>query len=135
MREPAPQSEREPALVLVVEDEQPIAEALSFMIEDAGYATLIASHGQQGLEMARARHPALIFTDLMMPRMDGAALIAALHADAAKDGEHPAPPIILMTAAGFGHAQRAGADIILAKPFDIKDIERLLARFLDHPIP
>lgn len=135
VREQEQQPEREPALVLVVEDEQPIAEALSYMIEDAGYTVLIASHGQQGLEIARARRPALIFTDLMMPRMDGTALIAALRADAAKDGSSPAPPIILMTAAGFSHAERAGADAILAKPFDITDVERLLARFLGHPTP
>lgn len=131
-REPESQPESEPALILIVEDEQPIAEALSFMIEDAGYMTVIASHGQQGLEIARARRPALIFTDLMMPRMDGTSLIAALHAAAAKDGSLPVPPIILMTAAGFDHAQKAGADAILPKPFDINDVERLLERFLGH---
>ena len=129
-REPEePQSKPEPALVLIVEDEQPIAEAISFMVQDAGYATVIASNGQQGLELARARRPALIFTDLMMPRMDGTALIAALHADAAHDSATPAP-IILMTAAGFEHAQKAGADAILPKPFDITEVERLLRRFL-----
>lgn len=135
VREQEQQPERESALVLIVEDEQPIAEALSYMVEDAGYTVLIASHGQQGLDIARARRPALIFTDLMMPRMDGTALIAALRDDAAKDGSSPAPPIILMTAAGFNHAQRAGADAILAKPFDITDIERLLARFLNYRNP
>ncbi|HLJ82186.1 MAG TPA: response regulator, partial [Ktedonobacterales bacterium] len=108
LREPETQPEQEPALVLIVEDEQPIAEALSFMVEDAGYTTIIASHGQQGLEIARARRLALIFTDLMMPRMDGAAFIAALKAEAAKDGALPPPPIILMTAAGFDYAQKAG---------------------------
>lgn len=128
-REQAPQPAPEPPLVLIVEDEQPIAEALSFMVQDAGYATVIASHGQQGLEIARARQPVLIFTDLMMPRMDGTALIAALHADAANDGAKPVP-IILMTAAGFEHAQKAGADAILPKPFDISEVERLLHRFL-----
>ena len=130
LREPETQLEPEPTLVLIVEDEQPIAEALSFMVEDAGYTTVIASHGQQGLEVVRARRPALIFTDLMMPRMDGAAFIAALRAEAAQDGSLPLPPIILMTAAGFDYAQRAGADTILPKPFDIKDVDRLLRRFL-----
>lgn len=130
LREPETQPERGPALVLIVEDEQPIAEALSFMVQDAGYTTVIASHGQHGLEIARARHPALIITDLMMPRMDGAAFIAALKTEAATDGSLPLPPIILMTAAGFDYAQRAGADTILPKPFDIKDVDRLLRRFL-----
>jgi CheY-like chemotaxis protein len=130
LREPEPQLKEEQALVLVVDDEQAIAEALSFMIEDAGYATVVASHGLQGLERARALRPALIFTDLMMPHMDGVALIAALRADAAKNGSLPSTPIILMTAAGFDYARTAGADAILPKPFDIKDVERLLGRFL-----
>lgn len=135
-REPAErqsehQLERQPAFVLIVEDEQPIAEALSFIVQDAGYAAVIASNGQQGLEIACARRPALIFTDLMMPRMDGTALFAALRADAAHDSATP-PPIVVMTAAGFEHAQKAGADAVLAKPFDIRDVERLLRRFLSR---
>lgn len=125
---PAP---RTPTLVLIVEDEAPIAEALSLIVADAGYSPLVARHGMEALELARARKPALVITDLMMPRMDGAGLIAALHAEASTNGADPAPPIVLMTAANLQLAREAGADAVLRKPFDISDVEKLLRQFLD----
>lgn len=119
----------EPPVVLVAEDEEPIAAALMLIIEDAGYVPLIAAHGKEALDMSRDRHPALIITDLMMPYLDGAELISAIRADAAQDN-HAAPPIVLMTAAGLRAAQDAGADALLRKPFNIEDVEALLRRFL-----
>lgn len=119
----------EPLLVLIAEDEEPIAEALSFVVEDAGLTPLIAAHGGEALELARARHPALVITDLMMPQMDGTALIAALRADAQQDGHNP-PPIILMTAAGMRRAEEAGADVVLRKPFNVDDLDAIIRRLL-----
>ena len=69
-------------LVLIVDDEAPIAEALALIVEEAGYATLTAFRGPAGLALAREHHPALIFTDMMMPQLDGAALIETLRLDA-----------------------------------------------------
>lgn len=123
---------REPALVLIVDDEAPLADALAYIVEDAGYKTLIASHGRQALALAREHHPALVITDLMMPHLDGTGLIAALRADAARDS-HIAPPIILLTAGGMQQAHNAGADVVIRKPFDIAQIEELLERFLGQP--
>jgi CheY-like chemotaxis protein len=121
----------EPSLVLIVEDEAPIADVLAEIVADAGYRTLVAENGRAGLALARAEHPALIITDLMMPLLDGAGLIATLHADADADGL-PAAPIIVMTAAGRAQTRRVWADAILAKPFAIDDVERLLHAFLDR---
>jgi CheY-like chemotaxis protein len=114
---------------LIVEDEEPIAEALAFLVEDCGYTRLRAVHGAQALQVARQMHPRLVITDLMMPVMDGAELIAAIRADAATDHATP-PPIILTTAGGFRRAQESGADVVVRKPFDIDEIEALLHRFL-----
>lgn len=121
-------------LVLIAEDEEPIAEALSMVVDDAGYASVIATQGQQALDLARARRPDLVITDLMMPYLDGQELITALRADAARDGHRP-PPIILMTAAGPRRAAAAGADVVLRKPFNIADVESLLVRFLGPAPP
>lgn len=125
--QPQPTSTVEPLLVLIVEDEEPIATALSFIIEDAGYIPLIAMHGRQALDVLRERHPALIITDLMMPYMNGAQLITAIRAreDAAT------PPIVLMTAAGPRYSAAADADEVLPKPFNIAEVESLLHRYLD----
>jgi CheY-like chemotaxis protein len=129
-----PDQAREPAaaVVLIAEDEEPIAAAIASVVEDAGYEPVLATNGQEALASARERHPALVLTDMMMPRMDGLQLIAALRTDAATDG-HSVPPIILMTAAGPQRAREAGVDAILWKPFDITQLEQLLDRFLAPP--
>lgn len=119
-------------LVLVVDDEAPLAEAIAFIVEDAGYEVITARHGREALEFARKQRPALVITDLMMPHMDGKALIAALHDGAIHDGRG-APPVVLMTAGGLRQAEEAGADALLRKPFEISAIEDLLYRFLGDP--
>lgn len=118
-----------PPVVLIAEDEEPIAQAIAFIIEDLGYTPEIAHHGKQALELARSDHPALIITDLMMPQMDGAELIRAIHEDATRQN-HEAPPIILMTAAGKHYMESVGADAFLPKPFDINQVEELVDHYL-----
>jgi CheY-like chemotaxis protein len=118
-------------LVLIVDDEAPIAEALAYMVEDAGYTALTAFRGRAGLDLARTHYPALIITDMMMPQLDGAGLIAALRADAEAD-HRPMPPIIAMTAGGLRHAEAAGADAVMQKPFSVEEVESLLRRFLPY---
>jgi CheY-like chemotaxis protein len=119
-------------LVLIAEDEEPIAEAIAFLVEDNGYIPLVANNGRQALELARSRHPALVITDLMMPYLDGDELIKMLHADAALDNHAP-PHTILLSAAGLRRMRNAGADAILPKPFELDDLEKLLLRFLGQP--
>jgi len=120
----------EKKVVLIAEDERAIADIVRVVVEDAGYRPVLAAHGRQALEMARIEHPALVVTDLMMPHMTGAELIAALRADAAPDGGVRAP-VILMTAVNPSQARVAGADAVLYKPFDLDALEALLRRFLD----
>lgn len=122
-------SENASSLVLIAEDEEPIASALILVVEDAGYASIVATHGREALDLCRAHHPALVITDLMMPYLDGMELIVAIREEAERDGYVP-PPIVLMTAAGPRRAQEADADALLRKPFNIADVEDLLHRFL-----
>jgi len=117
------------SLVLIVEDEKPIAEVLAFIVEDAGYEVAVAAHGSEALELVNGgERPDLLITDLMMPKMDGASLIRALRSSL---GSHM-PPVVLMTAAGPQHAEQADADEILDKPFDLYTVESLLHRLLPH---
>ena len=127
-------TERPPtaALVLIAEDEEPIAEMIAYVVEDAGHTPLIAAHGRQALDLARAQWPALVITDLMLPYLSGAELIAALRAEAALD-ERPVPPAILITAASLDRARVAAADVVLRKPFDLTELDALLRRFLHQP--
>ncbi|HEX8033478.1 MAG TPA: response regulator [Ktedonobacterales bacterium] len=115
------------ALVLIVDDEAPIAEALAWIVEDAGYAAATATSGQAALEMVQAgARPDLLMTDLMMPKMDGRALIGALRAMLGA----AMPPVVLMTAANLRSLPGSMAEAVLAKPFALAEVERLLTRFL-----
>lgn len=120
-----------PKVVLIAEDEEPIAQALAYLVEDAGYSPVIAAHGKAALEIALAQRPDLIITDLMMPQMSGKEFISALRAAL----DSATPPIILMTAAGRRYTDAAGATALLSKPFDLSEVEALLERYLGDPVP
>jgi DNA-binding response OmpR family regulator len=128
------QSQDDPMLVLIAEDEEPLAETISYVVREAGYSPLVALHGRQALELARTRRPAMLITDLMLPYLSGAALIAALRADALVTGEAP-PVTILISAASRVGAIAAGANVVLRKPFHLEDLEAILRRFLGPPVP
>ena len=119
-------------VVLIAEDEPPIAEIVAEVVADLGCTPLVAPDGRRALALAREQHPALLVTDLMMPYLSGAELIAALRADAAAAGT-PAVPVILMTAAGPRAARAVGADAVLPKPFRLDDLEDLVRLLLGLP--
>jgi DNA-binding response OmpR family regulator len=115
--------------VLIVDDEEPAAEILAYVVADAGYLPVTATHGRRALELALEHWPALLITDLMMPYLSGADLIAALRAEAATRGVAPIPSV-LITGAGHDAASAAGADVTLRKPFELEEVDALLRRFL-----
>jgi two-component system chemotaxis response regulator CheY len=115
--------------VLIVDDEEPMVELLAYVVADAGWTPLTAAHGRDALAIVRERWPALLITDLMMPYVGGGDLIAALRAEAETTGR-PRVPAILVTGAGRGPALAVGADVVLAKPFELADLDALLRRFL-----
>ena len=120
------------ALVMIVEDESPIAEALALIVEDAGYAVILAMSAHTALDQLDAgARPMLIITDLMMPRMDGADFIRAVRALLGQE----APPIILTTAGDYSIAAQAQPDALLYKPFSIRKVEALLRRYLAPESP
>lgn len=117
--------------VLIVDDEDPVIEILTYIVADAGYVPLTASHGRRALEVARAEWPALLITDLMMPYLSGADLIAALREEAAARGVPPIPSV-LISGAGIAATRAASADVTLRKPFELAEIDALLERFLGN---
>lgn len=124
-----PSSDETP-LVLIIEDEQPIAEALRYIVEDRGYQTITGRDGLEGLELAQKRHPDLIITDLMMPRLDGLKFIRALREDAARAGRRT-PPVILTSAIENVSATDSNLpDAFVPKPFDLDYLEHLLDQYL-----
>ena len=105
--------------VLIVEDDQNIAELLQMYLEKEGYAVTIAGDGGAGLAKFRAIGPDLVLLDVMMPVMDGWAVCKAIRAESQT-------PIIMLTAKGETNDKvtglRSGADDYITKPFEMKEV-------------
>jgi len=73
---------KQPAKILIIEDEKDIRESIvdKFVIE--GFEVIKAKNGKQGLKFALKEHPDLILLDVLMPRMDGMAVMQKLRQDA-----------------------------------------------------
>jgi CheY-like chemotaxis protein len=67
--------------ILVVEDVPNVLELLEVTLRFKGYPVVTARNGQEALEQVNKEHPALIITDILMPKMDGYALAYRLRAD------------------------------------------------------
>jgi CheY-like chemotaxis protein len=110
------------ALVLVVDDDPDILDAICDILEGEGYRVARARHGVEALEALGRERPSLILLDLMMPVMDGLAFAQALRDRETGGGI----PIVVISADGNPQkAASVGARGFLAKPFDI---EALLAQ-------
>lgn len=109
-------AERTNQPILIVDDDEIILQSIEAILTDEDYQVIVASNGEEGLELARRHAPSLILLDMKMPIMDGWAFAAAYR-------EQPAPhaPIVVMTAARDSKSRAAeiGADAYLAKPFDL----------------
>jgi two-component system response regulator PhoP len=104
--------------VLVVEDERRLAENLARALrEGAGYAVDIAGDGEQGLYLAESGDYDLLVLDLMLPKLDGHALLSRY-----RQNGH-ATPVLILTARDEKESVvrllNAGADDYLGKPFDL----------------
>jgi two-component system, OmpR family, phosphate regulon response regulator PhoB len=114
------------AIVLIVDDEEPVREALAYVLTAKGYEVRLAIHGAQALELIAQEHPDLVLTDVMMPVLNGVELCRRLKAR--EDTQNI--PVILMTASGRNVTDGAGGDAYLAKPFSLPDVEAVVAQLL-----
>jgi CheY-like chemotaxis protein len=110
------------AAVLVVDDEPLIVEIITDLVADYGHTALTASNGTSALVLARVER-ALVISDVMMPLMDGYALLQALRADPVL--AHTA--VYLMSAASFRPPAGTAPDGYFSKPFDLNALDGLLA--------
>jgi DNA-binding response OmpR family regulator len=112
-----------PPKILVVDDEQPIIDVLTYNLERAQYAVVVAWDGEQALALAQSEQPDLIILDLMLPKLDGVEVCRALRAGKCET------PIIMLTARDEEIDRvlglELGADDYVVKPFSVRE---LLAR-------
>jgi PAS domain S-box-containing protein len=113
------------AHVLIADDNADMREYLGRLLRGAGHRVDAVSDGQRALDAIRADVPDLVVSDVMMPRLDGLALVATLRSDP----RTAAVPVLLLSARAGQEASieglQAGADDYLVKPFAAAE---LLAR-------
>jgi len=112
--------------ILVIEDEPEMRRNITTLLRYHDYETIAAENGRQGIERARREKPDLILCDVMMPELDGHAVLQALQADAALGRI----PFIFLTAKGEKEDLRSGmnlgADDYLTKPVGNADLVRAI---------
>jgi CheY-like chemotaxis protein len=118
--------------ILVVDDDAWILRMVTTVLEKRGYEVIIARDGEEGLHKAQAAPPDLIITDVMMPKLDGWALVKTLRSRP----ELAFVPVIFLTALGSDEDRirgfRLGADDYLAKPFRFEELDLRVAKALRH---
>lgn len=126
------------ATILVVDDEFGISELLEALLTDEGHRVLTATNGRQALERMTEARPDLVISDLMMPVMDGAAL---LHSMRERSDWREIPFVLMCALPELSIADRVeGYDGFLRKPFRMDDVVRYVDRLLSerpgpHPAP
>jgi len=117
--------------VLVADDNGDLRDYVRRLLEGAGYAVDVVADGEAALEAARQGRPDLLLTDVMMPGMDGFALLRAVR----EDPQISDLPVVMLSARAGEEAQveglEAGADDYLSKPFSARELLARVSANLD----
>ncbi len=127
----APPASPSEGYVLVADDNADLRDYVRSLLQGRGYQVTVVGDGLQALEAARRRRPDLLLTDVMMPRLDGFELLAAIRADA----DLADVPVVMLSARAGEEAKvgglEAGADDYLAKPFSARELLARVSANLD----
>ena len=108
--------------VLIVDDEPSIAKILRKQMEVAGFDVSVAADGEAGLTAIRESRPELVILDVMLPKMNGHQVCAAVK----QDPGLKAIPILMLTAKAQRQDQEeamtCGAEAYLTKPFQLEEL-------------
>ena len=118
--------------VLIVEDDQNIAELLRLYLEKEGYVAAIAPDGGAGTELFRKLQPDLVLLDVMLPVLDGWGVLRTIRQDSQT-------PVIMLTAKGEltdkVSGLKMGADDYITKPFEMKEVLARIEAVLRRGVP
>lgn len=119
--------------ILVVDDEQPIADILKFNLEKEGYQVVVANDGDAAVELAESERPDLILLDIMLPNRDGNEVLREVR-------KTQTMPVIMLTAKDSEIDKvlglELGADDYVTKPFSNRElIARVKANLRRQQVP
>jgi CheY-like chemotaxis protein len=114
-------------LVLLVDDDESTLEVTRVILEDEGYDVETAANGRAALDRLRLEPtPSLLLVDLMMPHVDGYAVLREL-----EHGEkpHPEVAVVVMTASGPNEKSSGLPYPVLRKPFTIEELLSVITHY------
>lgn len=122
--------------ILVVEDVPNVLELLEVTLRFKGYHVVSAHNGLEGLEQVKNINPALIITDILMPKMDGYTFVHTLRLNA----ETRRIPVIFLSATYVTpedkvFAMSLGATRFMEKPIDTEDFLLTIAEIMSQGVP
>jgi len=117
--------------ILFVEDEPELVDLMKLRLESSDYDFISAYDGEEGLKKAYQEKPDLILLDVLLPKLDGLTICRRLKDDPKK--KHI--PVIIVSASGGRdlpeRCQAAGAEHLIIKPFDAKELLDNIAKLLN----
>jgi PAS domain S-box-containing protein len=118
--------------IVLADDNADMRSYVARILDEAGYDVVVTGDGEAALQAIRRVLPALVLSDVMMPRLDGFELIAALRADPAT----ASLPVILLSARTGEEAQieglGSGADDYITKPFASRELVARIQATISH---
>ena len=118
----------DPCTILIAERDQSVRDLQKFFLERAGIAVDFADDGQAAFDRARLMRPALVVTEILLPKVDGLTLCRRLREDPAT---RDIPVIVFSILAAAARATEAGAQAFLRKPLVestfVATVERVIA--------
>jgi two-component system, OmpR family, alkaline phosphatase synthesis response regulator PhoP len=119
--------------VLLADDEAHITCVVAQKLRSAGFTVVTARDGEEAFELACRVEPALVITDLQMPRMSGLDLALRLRETASTADT----PVMMLTARGYivdlSEASRTNIRHIMGKPFSAREVVRKVIELLGDP--
>ncbi len=118
--------------ILIVEDEEDVAEMIRYNLEKESYRTVVAYSGAEALKAAEAHAPDLVLLDILLPDLSGWEVCRILR----DSTENHSIPIVMLTALSSEEARikglTLGADDFVTKPFSIKELLLRIRNMIDR---
>ena len=121
--------------ILVAEDERDIQFLIAFALQAVGYEVITANNGEEAVALTLKELPAMVLTDVRMPKMTGYDACRQIKANPAT--QHI--PVVFLSAKGqeaeVQSGLDAGGDAYLLKPFEVSQLTKKVAEILEKTKP
>lgn len=135
--ESAHKAEQSKARILVAEDNPANQKVMRRFLDRLGYSGTLASDGREAVEAFREGSFDIVFMDCQMPEMDGYEAARKIR-EIEKETQRSRTPVVALTAHAFTSdrelTKQAGMDDYLTKPLSLKQLEKTILFWLDHPV-